>query len=354
MQGSQFSGWYKQDTRDQASFAYSKNFEHIVYVGCVHGGNQNFLSKLDEIAKAAPHFLIFAGDLTGTREMEELKKRFYNYVSKPAKEYLKQHPDSSDTDLLSSQIGHSLSIPPLTLEDGYLFLLHYQLELQQIPEDEIVAILEKKTKADIVREIRHICSFDYYGEWAAKLPRATREKILDGLKESAENLQKSVEKIRSMGTKVIMVEGNWDNPDTSGVRFIAGSDIATFFDTKKFFKKYGFRFIDILAVEETRTTLHVFLPFNILLNFDLIPPKSINNVKQCILDAKAKGKQIIMVGHAVPIPEIHNLPFIKLEKRENRDLSTANFSKAIEVFRPNQVIYGHFHDPIKNEKGIKC
>lgn len=52
--------------------------ERIVYVGCVHGGSEDIYDRLNALVKYPPHFLIFAGDISGSKEIEQLKKHFYD------------------------------------------------------------------------------------------------------------------------------------------------------------------------------------------------------------------------------------------------------------------------------------
>src|SRR3989338_9814514 len=54
------------------------NLERIVYTGCIHGGNNDVFERLEKLAQNPPDYLIFTGDITGTAEMEKLKKYFYD------------------------------------------------------------------------------------------------------------------------------------------------------------------------------------------------------------------------------------------------------------------------------------
>ena len=53
------------------------NKETFVYVGCLHGGDESIYERLKEIITEKPEYVIFAGDITGSPEIEKLKHQFY-------------------------------------------------------------------------------------------------------------------------------------------------------------------------------------------------------------------------------------------------------------------------------------
>ena len=351
MNSSQFKGWYIPKTvAESRTSIYGSNSERIIYVGCVHGGNLELLKRLEEISRTPPDLLVFTGDLTGSPEMEELKRRFYNYVSNRSKQFLKERPGATDQELLQ-YVGLNPPEPGMTLKDGYKLLLSYQFELQPLRQDEINKALAELTETEIAQAIRDISQFTYYGEWAATLPRQVRQAILTTLANSAQSLLEPINKIRAQGTRVIMVEGNWDNPKTTGVRVIAGKDIKDFFDTKKFFIDNGFQFADQIITEETVSTLHILLPYKTILDFQNIPQEQIDKIKTLASNARGRGKQVIIVGHAVPNLRIHSLSVANLEVKGEPWIVSMNFCRLIATLWPDEVTYGHLHDPIMDEAG---
>lgn len=59
------------------SLVKGTSVERFVYVGCVHGGNEDIYKRLEILLKYPPDFLIFTGDITGTEEIEKWKSHFY-------------------------------------------------------------------------------------------------------------------------------------------------------------------------------------------------------------------------------------------------------------------------------------
>lgn len=262
---------------------HHKYQEKIIFVGCVHGGNEDIYQRLELIEQSPPDYLIFTGDLTGSPEMESLKKHFYDEKD--------QNPDSP------------------------------------------------------------FRKYPYFGNWVATFTKEERGKLLLHLSESAEKILHIVVKIRKKGTKILFLEGNWDNPKISGINQIRGEDIHNVFDTKKYFTRHGFSFIDSLTTLETKTSLIVFLPYYILLHFEEIGKDVLEKTKQTCKMAKKVGKTVIMVGHAEANWRIHYLWQKKNEIPNDREKVIANFGRAMALFRPQEVIYPHQHCRIRDEKG---
>lgn len=257
--------------------------ERIVYVGCIHGGNEDIYNRLDTLAKYPPDDLIFAGDITGSAEIERLKKHFY--------EEKQNNPQSPYT------------------------------------------------------------KFEYFGDWAATLPKERREGLFSTLAQNAERMLKIIQKIQKQGTTIYIVEGNWDNPQISGIHAIAGKDITEVFDTHKFFHRHGFSFISKLEIIQTKTTLHILLPYITLLNFDLIPRQKLQEVKQAITEARKQEKAIVMVGHAEANWKVHHLQQNQGYIAGERGKVIKNFGFAMALLQPDEVIYPHQHSRIRDERG---
>lgn len=257
--------------------------ERIVYVGCVHGGNDDIYDRLHTLAKYPPDYLIFTGDITGSPEIERLKKHFYEEKDKNPHGPLKE--------------------------------------------------------------------FEYFGNWAFQLPQETRGKLLSNLEENAYRLLKIIQKIKTAGSQIFIVEGNWDNPAISGINYIAGNNFPKVFDSRTFFEHHGFPFIKNLEILETKTSLHIFLPYIVLLHLHLVSKFKIRQIKRQILQARYEDKTIIMVGHAEANWKIHHL-FIgtKIVHGERAHVIN-NFAKAMYLFQPDEVIYPHQHARLRDEKG---
>jgi len=256
--------------------------ERFVYVGCIHGGNEEIFKRLEALANDPPDYLVFTGDLTGSVEIEKLKKHFYD---------------------------------------------------------------EKESKPK-----GRFAAYTYFGNFAATLPKEKREELLANLAKSATRLLKAIEKIKKNGTKIYIIEGNWDNPLVSGIKAIAGTDIKDVFDTRRFFAENGYYFINNLKILKTKTTLHIFLPYITLLHFDHVSKYKIREVEHEIIEAQYQNKTVIMVGHAEANWMIHHLPRKSEGFYGERREVIRNFGRAMAIFRPHEVIYPHQHGRIRDEK----
>ena len=123
------------------------------------------------------------------------------------------------------------------------------------------------------------------------------------------------------------------------------------FDVTGFFEKNGFKFIKKLATFTTKTTFHILLPFNTLLHFDEVKKDKIGKIKQEILNAREKKKEIIMVGHAEANWRVHHLMQKNSRALGKRGTAIRNFGRAMALFSPDEVIYPHQHSRIRDEKG---
>jgi Icc-related predicted phosphoesterase len=302
--------------------------ERIVYVGCIHGGNENIFERLKLLIENPPDYLIFTGDITGTPEMEKLKKHFYDEKQK-------------NNNLFSK------GPVPVTSLQGKQPILTKGVYPDEVGAPRLVPPMHDTNH--ISYDL--ISKFNYFGDWAATLLKVEREKLLLGLKESAEKLLLILQRIKKNGVNIILLEGNWDNPEISGVRRIAGNDIKNVFNTSEFFRKHGFQFIDKLKCMETETTLHIFLPYITLLNFAELLQGEINAVQKLVEKVKNQGKTIIMVGHAEANWRMHHLYQKNPVAYGERGRVIGNFGRAMALFCPHEVIYPHQHARIRDERG---
>lgn len=256
--------------------------EKFVYVGCVHGGNEEIYKEIDKISKSDAEYVIFMGDITGSSEVEKLKKRFYDTREKGDKELNK---------------------------------------------------------------------FEYFGNWAATLPKEKREELLISIKNSTERLIRLLGKIKEAGKKVFILEGNWDNPQISGMRAITGLDLLIPFSTHALLKNVGIKIIDTIYTVETKETLHIFLPYFVLLHWGeqdfVLQGETLHRVEK----ARHVGKTIILVAHAEANWKVHHLHLRNPHAGGERRHVIHNFGKAIAYFHPDEVMYPHQHTRIHDGGG---
>ena len=192
--------------------------------------------------------------------------------------------------------------------------------------------------------------FEYFGHWAATLPRAARRKLLVSINLSVAKLTNAIQSIQKHGSKVILLEGNWDNPAISAVKLIAGNDLKKYVVVEKQFTDNGLYFINHPYAFETKATVHILLPYISLLHFNDIRSDSLRDIAKIVDEAKKAGKTIVMVGHAEANWKIHHLGANSPCTGE-RAIVISNFGRTISLFAPHEVIYPHQHTRMHDEKG---
>ncbi|KKS97798.1 MAG: hypothetical protein UV73_C0005G0075 [Candidatus Gottesmanbacteria bacterium GW2011_GWA2_43_14] len=257
--------------------------ERFIYVGCLHGGNETIYNRLEQVAENPPDYLIFTGDISGSPEIEKLKKHFYD---------------------------------------------------------------DKESNKDSVYR-----KYAYFGDWAATLPQAKRWELLSTLKPHAERLLKIIKKIKNPQTKICILEGNWDNPEISGVRAVAGNDIPDVFDTQAFFKSRGYPFINRPSLLQSKSSVHLLFPYITLLRSEEINEQFIRDSLNAVSEAKKASKTVVMVGHAEANWRIHHLDSRISPLTYERKTVIDNFGRLMAVFRPDEVIYPHQHARLHDEQG---
>lgn len=194
-------------------------------------------------------------------------------------------------------------------------------------------------------------NYPYFGDWVATWSREKREALLQTLPVAAEQLLAAAKRLKQSGATVYFLEGNWDNSLVSGIKVIAKDDIKSVFNTKAYFAKHGFTFIDHITTIKTTSTLHIFLPYYFLLHFDKVTKDNIQTIKQATALARKQGKHIIMVGHAEANWQIHTLAQASTFVQNDRDTVIKHFGRAMALFTPDEVIYPHQHARIRDEHG---
>lgn len=320
--------------------------EIFAYVGCVHGGDDLLVQQLGEMEEQPPDHVIFTGDIAGSPEMEELKRRFYNLVYNRAKPLLSLNSEMSDGEILAYSEGQNAPLEARTLRDGYIALFKFQRKLEGFADEIIDQQCASLTSREIAMQIRHIASFPYYGNWVANLSASVRRGVLQTIETSAERLVKPIDRLREQKTKITIVSGNWDGKN-SGLGVIAGNDI-TPFSTKQFLAKHEIPFVQRPEILETNNVLHSLFPYDSLLSG--VTEGHLRNLSRRAVEARDQGKAVIMVGHAEANWKVHTLPISRpAPNPPERDATIANFGHAMSRLRPDQVVYSHQHDRIRDE-----
>ena len=342
-----FQAWYKE--KPQVIEIAS---ETIGYVGCIHGGDEQFIKMLWDMTKIPMAHLIFLGDFIGTKSFEELQRLFYNYVNNHSKnELLKDNPNATDEQILK-YIGTKPPEPGLTLKEGFLRLRAYELSLEGFPEKEIKKKLNSLKDTEIADEIRRYADFVHYGHYASNLPQKAKQTLASGLKDNAEKILEPVKTMMEKGTKVVMLEGNWDA--RAPIDFVPGEKTAVplskkdrLFLVADYMAEKGISFLSELTTLETKTTFQILAPFDAIIN---VPKTDLTSFKKKVEKARQANKQIVLAGHGEPNWKIHNLTVVDpVPKGEHAQL-IEGYTTLITQLSPDQIVYDHMHDRIVNEK----
>ncbi|MFH1353964.1 MAG: hypothetical protein ABIH36_01625 [bacterium] len=333
-----FNAWYQPNC----------HAERFVFVGCVHKTDANILSRLAQVTANPPDYLIFTGDVTGSEELEEFKRLFYNHVYNRARRELgigtSAEQNITYAELLG-YVGHDPPSPDHTLADGYRDLMHYQLRLEGLSSTEADKRVSTLESNEIAYGIHHIArDFEYYGPWVKTLPEAVRRGVVATLKQDAEKLVAAIKPMQDAGTKIIMVGGNWDDAGNTADNMI-GEGIEVF-DTIPFFREHGIEFFDQIGYQVTKRTILVILPYWELQNFT---EKSSTRLEHAIAtaDREKPGKTIITVAHGAPTWQVHN-PNAVDEPTGDRKTIIDTLGRLLARIEPDEVIHGHEHNPLKS------
>lgn len=332
--------------------------ETIAYVSDIHGGDQDLFYRLAEMAKDPPEVAIFEGDVIGTKSFEDLQRLFYNYLNNHSKnEILKQNPDATDEDILS----YSGTKPPeegFNLKKGFLKLREYELGLAGKTPEEITQQLGQLTDHDIAEEIRRYAKYVHYGHYASNLRTEAKQTLADGLEENAKKVLEPIKAMQAKGTKVAMIEGNWDA--RAPIDFVPGVPTAEpllseqrLFRAKEFFEKNGVLFYNTLTTLDTETTLQILMPFDAITSFDNTKPEIIDEIKTAVEWARKDNKSVVIVSHGQPNWRVHNLTVDNPQPAGEHAQIVSGLTKAISEFRPDEIVYGHLHDVLTDENATK-
>jgi predicted phosphodiesterase len=332
--------------------------EKIGYVSDIHGGDAEYLERLKGFSSQRQDVVIFEGDIVGTDKFSDLQRLYYNYLNNHSRnEVLKNQKEVGDEALLK----YAGTKPPekdFTLKKGFLKLRRFELELEGKNPEEIEAALGALSDHEIAAEIRRYATYVHYGHYASNLPLRAREELAAGMKGNAERILSVMKEMQAKGTKVFVMEGNWDA--RAPIDFEAGTPDALplpkdrrLFDPKAFFEANGVPFFDTITTIETETTLQILLPFDAITGFPNTDPAVIAKVKVEAAKALLVKKSVVLVAHGEPNYRIHHLTSNGTTPAGEHTLIVNGMSAAIAAFRPDEVVYGHLHDSLTDEKGNK-
>lgn len=335
---------------------YSK--ERIAYVSDIHGAENDdaFFGSLDQLLDQKPEFLFLVGDVIGNKSIDTLQKYFYNWLNNHSKnEILKENPTVDDTTLLAYP-GKNPPEVGFTLKTGFIKVRQMELELQGFDKEIIDQTIRDLTDEQIATEIRRYAKYIHYGHYASNLPTKAKETLAKGFETNVQRVVTYLKKFQEIGTKVIVLEGNWDA--RSPIDFVPGTDSVTpippeqrIFNLGNHLQKNGIDFCNQLTIVETESTLHLLAPFDAITNAPDMDQTQVDHVKQKIDSARKKGKAIIMFSHGQPNFQIQNLSAPNpIPTGENAQI-IRGMTDLVSKFSPDEIIHGHIHNPIKDKHG---
>lgn len=356
------------------------NHEKIIVVSDLHGAKAEVVARLHSLADGEdkPAAVILAGDVAGNPDLEELQRLYYNHLTNHTKEALKDE-EISNKNLLS----YGGTKPPYegyTIRKGFLQLRAKELDLQGFFEKEIrdnFPYLTDESIAKKVRErrrgytlpddyiaseVRRYSNYVHYGHYASNLDPRAIEKLKEGLESNAKQIAAPLKRLQEAGVQVVINEGNWDpsppiafEPDIPTAKRLPPEEQP--FSTKGFFEGQGIRYVTDMEVIQTKTAAFVLLPFDQLVRFSEMSQEEVETYAKphinTITKAKEQGKQIIVVQHAEAHWEPHNLTNPDSTPSGEHEKILNGVGKVTRYLQPDEVLYGHFHDPFVDENGVE-
>lgn len=343
--------WYLPRPQD---CKLSGDVEHIDYVGCIHQMTPEFEESLRALVADPPDYLFFGGDFTGSRDFDTLKYHFYEVV-KIGRDRLKLHespgmlvpvvvpPDV----ILSASRGVVVNGQVRTLRQEYLDFLAYVRGLQNL---EAVALSDD----EIISGITGICQFKDYGTYFRTLPDAVRQRIINSFADTSKTILPYVRELQDRGVHVHMIAGNWDNQANTAKSVGMETAPEQVFDAATFFRQHDVAlFQEHITTVITRTTVQVLVPYWEIYQAQepTFPPEARHRLAQALLRVDAgrrQGKTIIVLAHGQPLWGPHR-PGATCQDYNVKVME--NLAFVIDYLRPDELIYPHQHDPMKNLKG---
>lgn len=335
--------------------------ERLTVITDLHGMDARKEAMLASVAEHPGEAVTLLGDVLGSPQLDQLQKLFYNSLNNHSKKYLAANPEATDAELLAVQ-GKNERDEDLTIGEGLKRVRRFERELEGKTSEEIEQELEGMSEHEIANEVRKYAAYVHYGHYASNLSQEAKEALVADVESNAESLIKSLKEIKAKNVPVVMIQGNWEA--ALPIDFVPGVKEAIrlpreerLFDAKNFFAEHGITYMETLGALETKTMLQVFVPFDIsvalgekgALDGDL--QAQIEGLRAQVDSARQKGKKVVMVSHAVPIYDIHNLHGkAPAQNQENKD-ATAGIQRIIVATKPDVIMYGHMHGNLKDTDG---
>jgi len=335
--------------------------ETIVYISDIHGGNEAIIHQLEEFAKYPPEVLIMTGDIVGTEKFNDLQSLFYNHLNNFSRnKLLKNNPDATNQEILeyAGEPGDTKPSVDFNLKKGLLEIKKFEMELEGKAPEEIESGLKSMPDEQIVSEIKRYAKYVHYGHYASSLPIEIKSGLIGELVENASKLRNVLLAIQEKGTKVAIVEGNWDvrNPldfEPNTETPVAVKKENRVFDTEKYFSGVDIPYFSEIGTLSTEKTLQVLLPFDQITGYPKLDEEKKQALKKQVNEARVNKKQVIFVSHGEPSFKAHHLTDGKSPDGEHIKIVEGMRAILSDVV-PDEIVYSHMHNKIsiKDSNGV--
>lgn len=327
--------------------------ETVVYISDIHGGNEAIIHQLEDFAKYPPEALIMTGDVVGTDKFTDLQSLFYNHLNNFSRnKLLKEKPDATNQEILeyAGEPGVTKPSEDFNLKKGLLDIKKFEMKLEGKTPGEIDLQLKSLTDEMIVSEIKRYAKYVHFGHYTSSLPAEIKSGLIGELEENASKLRNVLLAIQEKGTKVAIVEGNWDvrNPldfEPNTETPIPVKKENRIFNTENYFSGVGIPYFSEIGTLHTGKTLQVLFPFDQITGYPNLSEEKKQELKRQVNQAREDNKQIIFVSHGEPSFKAHHLTDGKTPDGEH--IKVVDGMRAIlQDVVPDEIVYSHMHNKI--------
>jgi predicted phosphodiesterase len=316
-------------------------------VSDIHGLDDPEFQKLrDTLLTQRFDRIFFLGDIGGSPKLAKLQKLFYESFYNKYKQLAKE--GAADEEILSS------------LRLGYTDLIRYERSLasfEKKPEEELNEEISQISDEEMLKGMKRRGSYGHYGHYVSDQSEEMIAYLSADVEHYYERFASLVAEIRlNTGTKVYLMEGNWDA--RLPMDFEKGTQKPEplppdqrRFQARRFFKDHGIPYFTNIGFIENEESLVVMVPFDTVVKSvgeedSLVTPQKLEQYKERVESARKSDKTVIMMAHAVPAWEKHG----KLATGEG-EVTQRNLQALMTELTPDELVYGHEHFIRKNQDG---
>ena len=316
-------------------------------VSDIHGLDDPEFHKLrDTLLTQRFDRIFFLGDIGGSPKLARLQKLFYESFFNRYKQMIKDGA-------LDSQILDEL-------KPGFFELISYEKSLESYekrPKEEIVEEIAQISNDQLLEGMKKRGSYGHYGHYVSDQSEELISFLSADVEHYYERFTRLVAEIRlNTGTKVYLMEGNWDA--RLPMDFKKGTQSPEplplekrRFNARTFFKEHGVPYFTNVGFVENDESLVVMVPFDSVAKAvgqegSIVTEEKLEKYKKRVEKARSEHKTVIMMAHAVPAWEKHG----KLATGEG-EVTQRNLQALMGELMPDELVYGHEHFIRKDVQG---